>query len=77
MWKEILQDITSCVYLWITEFWALSFIFYTEFLKCKCRTLLMAQCQYRGHRYDSWSGKISLTMGQLSSCATATEALGP
>ena len=34
-------------------------------------------CQCRRHGFDSWSGKIPHALGQLSLCATATEAHGP
>ena len=30
-------------------------------------------CQYRGHGFDPWSGKIPHAVEQLSLCATATE----
>ena len=34
-------------------------------------------CQCSRHRFNPWSGKIPHTMGQLSPCATATEAHMP
>ena len=30
-------------------------------------------CQWRGHRFDPWSGKIPYATGQLSPCAKTTE----
>ena len=32
-----------------------------------------SDCQYRGHGFDPWPGKIPYAEGQLSLCATATE----
>ena len=34
-------------------------------------------CQFRGHRFDPWSGKIQCAMEQPNPCARATEAHSP
>ena len=34
-------------------------------------------CQCRAHRFDSWPGKIPYAKGQVSPCATTTEACTP
>ena len=34
---------------------------------------LRIACQFQGHSFDSWSGKISHATGKLSLCATTTK----
>ena len=38
---------------------------------------LKSSCQYREPRFNPWSGKIPHATGQLSSCASTTEARAP